>query len=298
MRILVADDDSVSRQVLIDALKEWGHVPVSAQHGIEALKLLQDANPPQLLILDWMMPLMNGIDVCRYVRSTYAANPYVYILMLTSMQKRKDLVEALKAGADDFIRKPFDPEELLVRIRAAARILELQTELLKKARHDSLTGLLNHDAILEELRREFSRSRRERKPLSILLADLDHFKAINDTHGHQTGDSILQKAAERFRSVLRCYDHIGRYGGEEFLIVLPGCSIEDADRLSHRLRKAIRGRISEVEEHSIPFTISIGVACVQDFSSTSPEQMIAAADQALYKAKQKGRNRVELAISP
>lgn len=294
MKILVADDDRISRELLVHTLEEWEHDPVSAKDGIEALRLLRDDNPPTLMILDWMMPGMSGADVCRFVRKICADNPYVYILVLTGRKEKKNLIEALEAGADDFIQKPFDPEELRVRVRSAVRILELQSALLAKARHDSLTGLLNHGAILEELDKEFNRCRRDKKPVSVLLADLDYFKKINDQYGHQIGDSVLRITAERIRSTFRSYDSVGRYGGEEFLIVLPGCSIDDAYRLSTRLRNSVAEVAAESPVGSIPFTISIGVASTRNFSNVSTTQLVHAADEALYKAKEKGRNRVEM----
>ncbi len=242
------------------------------------------------------MPGMSGADVCRFVRKICTNNPYVYILVLTGRKEKKDLIEALEAGADDFIQKPFDPDELRVRVRAAVRILELQSALLSRARHDSLTGLLNHGAILEELAKEFNRCRRDKKPVSVLLADLDHFKKINDQYGHQAGDEVLGVTAERIRSTFRSYDSIGRYGGEEFLIVLPGCCIEDAYRLSDRLRSSVAEVAAESATGSILFTISIGIACATNFAQTSPTKLVQAADEALYKAKEKGRNRIEVGV--
>ena len=294
MRILVADDDRISRELLVHALKEWEHDPVPARDGIEALKILRDDNPPTFMILDWMMPGMSGPDVCRFVRKISVNNPYVYILVLTGRKEKKNLIEALEAGADDFIQKPFDPEELRVRVRSAVRILELQSALLAKARHDSLTGLLNHGAILEELDKEFNRCQRDNKPVSVLLADLDFFKKINDQYGHQAGDSVLYATAERIRSTCRSYDSVGRYGGEEFLIVLPGCDIQDAFKLSNRLRNSVAEIAAESPAGLIPFTISIGVASTKDFARISTTQLVQAADEALYKAKEKGRNRVEI----
>jgi two-component system cell cycle response regulator len=289
MRILVADDDKIATAVLTRTLKLWGYEPVVAEDGIAALKILSGENAPELMILDWMMPGMTGAELCRYIRKSSLNSRYVYTLVLTGKTERKDLVEALESGADDFISKPFHPDELRVRLRTAVRILELQSALLTRARNDSLTGLLNHGAILEELAKEFNRCRRENKPVSILLADLDHFKQINDRHGHQTGDSVLRAAAERIRSAVRCYDHIGRYGGEEFLIVLPGCDIEDALKLSDRVRNCV-----QAESDKIPFTISIGIATTHHLNDVSELQLVCAADEALYKAKENGRNRAEV----
>lgn len=292
MRILVADDDPITTAILVQTLRNWGYDTVTAGSGIAALKILCEENAPTLMILDWMMPEMSGAELCRYIRKGFAENRYIYTIVLTGKKEKRDLVEALEAGADDFIQKPFDPDELRVRLRTAVRILELQSALLTRARNDSLTGLLNHGAILEELVKEFSRGRRERKPVSLILADLDHFKQVNDRYGHLAGDAVLMAAAEKIRSTVRCYDHVGRYGGEEFLVVLPGCDLKDATHLSERIRKAMDAALHE--NQSIPFTISMGISCTVDFKDTSPLQLIHDADQALYKAKENGRNRVEV----
>jgi two-component system, cell cycle response regulator len=293
MKILIVDDDPILARILNEILRDWNHEPVVAVDGLAALKILREENAPSLMILDWQLPVMTGVELCRYVRKSHE-NPYVYIIVLTSNQAKDGLVEALEAGADDFIVKPFDREELRVRIHSAVRILELQETLLSRARNDSLTSLLNHGAILEELSREFSRCRRERKPVSILLADIDHFKAINDTYGHQSGDAVLRAVSTRLLSTFRFYDHIGRYGGEEFLVVLPGCNITDAHHLSDRLRQRVSSESVELPGRSIEFTISIGIACIEDFETSSPQLLVRAADEALYKAKQRGRNRIEI----
>jgi two-component system, cell cycle response regulator len=291
VRILVADDDKITTALLSRTLRSWGYEPVVAGDGIAALKILSEENAPELMILDWMMPGMTGAELCRYIRKSSLDNRYVYTLVLTGKTEKKDLVEALEAGADDFIHKPFHPDELRVRLRTAVRILELQSALLIRARNDSLTGLLNHGAILEELAKEFNRCRRENKPVSVMLADLDHFKQINDKYGHQTGDSVLRAAAERIRTAIRCYDHIGRYGGEEFLIVLPGCDLQDALKLSDRVRNCVLAGSDK-----IPFTVSIGIASTNDLDDISGLHLVRAADEALYKAKENGRNRVEFSL--
>jgi diguanylate cyclase (GGDEF)-like protein len=193
-----------------------------------------------LAILDWMMPGLDGVEVCRKVRQAGGA-PYVYLIMLTGRAERRDVVQGMGAGADDYLSKPFDEQELRVRLRAGRRIVDLQEALRTLATRDALTGTWNRRAILEILRRELARGAREGTPVGVVLADLDHFKRVNDTLGHLTGDAVLSEAARRIGAALRPYDALGRYGGEEFLIVLPGCDPEGASQVAER----VRGRVAE-----------------------------------------------------
>lgn len=294
MKILVAEDDKLSRKILAEMLAGWGHEIVTAANGAEAIKILCEEQPPSVVILDWIMPVLNGLEACKFIRKNQAQHEYTYVLILTARTAKRDLLLAMEAGADDYIQKPVDEEELQVRLRVATRILTLQQSLIEKASNDALTGLMNHGSILEQFNKEIHRARRERKPLAIIVADLDHFKRINDTYGHQIGDDVLIEAAKRLRSAMRRYDHVGRYGGEEFLIVLPGCSSLDAYRIADRIRDAVSFFPAHTEEHTIPFTISMGVACL-DSILDSQESLIRAADQALYVAKRNGRDRIEMA---
>jgi two-component system cell cycle response regulator len=302
MEILIADDDPVSRRLLEASLKKWDYQVVSACDGAQAWELLQEASVPRLAILDWMMPGLSGPEVCRNVRMQ-AREPYTYILLLTARNQKEDLIEGMEAGADDYITKPFDAQELKVRLRAGRRILELQAELVaarealrEQATHDSLTRLWNRSSILDILKREMAKAERETASVGLIMVDLDHFKQINDTHGHMTGDEVLREAARRMQASLRSYDAVGRYGGEEFLIVSPGSSQASAIHLAERLRSAIHREPLRVGEKSLTFSISLGVAAVQGVATT-PEVLIRAADEALYRAKELGRNRVESAGS-
>ena len=200
---------------------------------------------PALAILDWMMPGMTGLEVCRRIRQR-AREPYIYILLLTSKSQKEDLIEGMDAGADDYITKPFDQHELQVRLRAGKRLADLQAELLsarealrEQATRDSLTHLWNRSSILDMLSRELARSERERTPIGVVIVDLDHFKNVNDNHGHLAGDAVLCEAARRMQGAIRQYDSIGRYGGEEFLILLPGCDEQSSFTQAERLRKQI-----------------------------------------------------------
>jgi two-component system cell cycle response regulator len=245
-----------------------------------------------------MMPGMTGVEVCRRIRLR-DSEPYTYILLLTSKSQKEDLIEGMEAGADDYITKPFDQNELQVRLRAGIRLVELQTQLLKareelrdQATRDSLTRLWNRSSILGELGREMARATRESRPLGVVIVDLDHFKLINDTHGHLAGDAVLREAARRMQNSIRQYDSIGRYGGEEFLILFPGCSEADSLAQADRLRKQLAQAEMSVNNTSIRVTASFGVASAMPGEVWTEEALIRAADEALYIAKKSGRNRV------
>ena len=299
MRILIAEDDPVSCRLLEVTLGKWGYEVIACPNGTIAWEVLQQSDAPSLAILDWMMPGMDGLQVCREVRSK-AAEPYIYILLLTAKSQQTDIIKGLEAGADDYLTKPFDANELHMRLRAGHRILDLQAELIcvreelrQQATHDSLTYLWNRGAICDILQRELDRTQRSNMPLSIILADIDHFKRINDTYGHLAGDAVLREAAQCMRGVIRPYDGIGRYGGEEFLFVLPECDEAGAATLAERLRASIAARAMAIGERDVPLTCSMGIATheiTQDL-----ETLLGAADMALYRAKKAGRNRVELA---
>lgn len=296
LRVLAAEDNPVFQSMLRSMLTKWGYDAVIARDGVEAWNVLRDEDAPRLAILDWMMPGIDGVEVCRRVRNANR-EPYIYILLLTARTDSQDLVDGMEAGADDYLTKPFNAHELRVRLRAGCRILDLQEQLLharealrEQATHDGLTKLLNRSAIMEVLRNELARAGREHQPLSLLMLDLDRFKNINDTYGHQAGDAVLRETAVRMRAAGRRYDSVGRYGGEEFLVVLPGCNQGDASSQAERLREAIAATPFGAASQPLWVTISVGVSCGYDYDA---ETLIREADEALYKAKAQGRNRVE-----
>jgi diguanylate cyclase (GGDEF)-like protein len=300
VKILIADDSIVSRHLLEATLRKWGYDVMVACDGAEALELLQRENAPSLIILDWMMPGMTGVEVCRRIRQR-DSEPYTYILLLTSKSQKEDLIEGMDAGADDYITKPFDQNELQVRLRAGTRLVDLQVQLLKaredlrdQATRDSLTRLWNRSSILSELARELARSEREARPLGVVIVDLDHFKHINDTYGHLAGDAVLREAARRMQNSIRQYDCIGRYGGEEFLILFPGCSEGDCFAQADRLRKQLAQAEMSVKDAALRVTASFGVTVAMPGVNCSQEGLIRKADEALYIAKKSGRNRVEM----
>jgi diguanylate cyclase (GGDEF)-like protein len=267
-----------------------------AEDGAEAWAILQQEIRPQVLILDWMMPAINGLELCRKVRERNQI-PYQYILLATAKDAKQDLVRGLEAGADDYLTKPFDRGELQARLRACNRILTLQDDQIQaheqlrfQATHDGLTGSWNRSEILEMLRRELERGARSNTTTGILMLDIDHFKAINDTYGHLTGDAVLREVTQRISQAVRSYDSVGRYGGEEFVIVLPGCNREQVDQGAERVRAAVDGGPVRVNESQIAVTVSIGAA-VTTHGAISEKEILAAADLALYRAKEIGRNR-------
>ncbi|MGB6547176.1 MAG: diguanylate cyclase [Candidatus Acidiferrales bacterium] len=298
MDILIADDDPVSCRLLQVSLGHAGYRVATTIDGEEALRALERPNCPRLVVLDWMMPGMDGIDVCREVRSQ-AREPYIYIILLTAKGQQEEIIEGLEAGADDYITKPFDLQELKARLRAGKRILELQEELVAareqlrvQATHDSLTGLLNRTAVNEIIDREIARTIREGTEFSVIMADIDNFKSINDTYGHAIGDAVLREMARRLQASIRPYDSIGRYGGEEFLVVSPGCGLTSAAEQAERIRKCIYEEPIQAAGVTIPATMSLGFA-VAPIEATLAIDLVRVADAALYCAKNNGRNRVE-----
>jgi len=302
MKILIAEDDLVSRRLLEARLVKWGYDVVATSNGDDAWNVLQSKDAPRICILDWMMPGADGVELCRRLRKE-AREPYTYIILLTAQQRDEDLIIGMEAGADDYITKPFKANELKVRLRAGRRIIELQNELIEaretlrdKATHDPLTRLWNHEEIIRILETQLSRAERERGYVAAIMADLDLFKKINDTHGHMAGDAVLRMTSQRILKQVRAYDSVGRYGGEEFLIVMPGCKREDAAANAERIRSCISMNSMNISEGVIPVTISIGAATNIGGKTCNAESLIRAADAALYRAKEKGRNRVEVAF--
>jgi diguanylate cyclase (GGDEF)-like protein len=294
LKILIADDDPVSLLYLQAALEDWGYEVESTTDGKKACEILQQPDAPMLAIIDWMMPGMDGTDVCRMIRET-VKDRYIYLIMLTSRSETAFVVEAMNAGADDFISKPFNLEELQVRLRAGKRISELEQKLRLKATHDALTGIYNRGAVMDILEKEMARHERDGQAMSIVFADLDHFKRTNDEYGHLAGDAVLREVCRRVSAVLRPYDLLGRYGGEELLIVLPACDSKGAVEVAERIRKVVADQPIMTGFGAIPSSLSIGIAVADKGEVMPMNDLINLADIALYSAKECGRNRVELA---
>jgi two-component system, cell cycle response regulator len=301
MKILVADDEAVSRRMVQALLEKWGYEVVTAEDGDAAWEQLKAPLAPRLALLDWMMPGQNGVDVCRVLRGQ-RPEPYTYIVLLTAKDAKESVVEGLESGADDYLTKPFHPQELKARIRVGLRVLDLEDNLVQareamrfKATHDTLTEIWNRGAILEALNREVWRARREGSSLGVLMGDLDHFKSVNDTYGHLAGDCVLREVARRMRTNTRPYDSLGRYGGEEFLILLPGCGGSETREKAERLRYAITRDPVDTPAGALKVTMSFGGVSTGDWPRDSANQILQMADLALYRAKTEGRNRAVMA---
>lgn len=292
MRILIAEDDPTTLRLLETAVKDWGYEVMAVRDGNAAWDVLRSADSPPLALLDWMMPALSGIELCRKVRQESDA-PFVYLVLLTGKAEKQDIVQGMESGADDYLSKPFDRQELKVRLRAGQRIVELHETLRIQATRDALTGLWNRRMILEILCRECTRAAREGTALGVVIADLDHFKRVNDSLGHLGGDAVLLEASRRMHSVLRPYDAIGRYGGEEFLIVLPGCDQAGTETAAQRMRQVIQEGEIATPAGKIPITVSLGTVS-GDGPTIDADELITSADAALYRAKREGRNRVEM----
>ena len=246
MQALVVDDSAVYRKLIGDHLRSWGFGVTLAESGSEAWQILQQPDAPKLVLLDWVLPDLDGIELCQRIRQAGSSGPYVYVILLTSNEGRQNMLDAMQAGADDYLVKPFDELELKARLLVGKRILDLQEQLVSAresmryaATHDSLTGLMNRGEILGTLQRELERARRERKPVGVVLGDVDYFKSVNDTLGHLFGDEALREIGRRLRAQLRVYDGVGRYGGEEFLMILPNCDLPNALLRANELRESV-----------------------------------------------------------
>ena len=297
MRILIAEDEAVSLRMLQKTLERAGYEVTAVSDGRKAVEELCRPEGPRLALLDWVMPQLDGPAVCRTVRRKRSQR-HVYLVLLTSKNSKEDIVEGLESGADDYLIKPFDPGEPKARLHTGIRVLELEDNLLEarenmryKATHDSLTSLLNRGTILELLAGELNRKQRDKHSISIVLGDLDHFKLVNDTYGHIVGDEVLREVARRMLGSVRSYDFVGRYGGEEFLVVLNNCcAVETAADRAEEIRKAIGDSPIRTTQGSVPITLSLGVSVSRPCDTLPLEEILCEVDGALYAAKSAGRN--------
>ena len=305
MKILLAEDDNLSSKLMQRTLHNFGYEVIVAQDGRTAVEILGKHDGPRLALVDWMMPELDGLSVCREVRNRQGEGSYVYILLLTSKQSSEDIVAGLEAGADDYLTKPCQSAELKARLHTGRRILSLEEKLVQareemrhKATRDGLTGIWNRASILSLTAGALLRSARQQSQTSIMLCDVDHFKRINDTYGHLTGDLVLKEVARRLNASVRAYDAVGRYGGEEFLILLNDCSGLALQTRAEEIRACVSSMPISVNDYVIPVTISIGAAACDDGDAMFPiERILARADTALYEAKHQGRDRTVLAFS-
>ncbi len=291
MNVLIAEDDIISCRALEKNLQDWGYEVLVTKNGEEAWEIIRNGGI-RLAILDWSMPKMNGLELCHKIRNDYQPKEekYIYIILLTGRDLEEDIITGLSAGADDYITKPFSYMELKVRIQNGERIIALQDLQLQIANTDSLTQLWNRKKILELLEEELNRNFRDNKPVGVIMLDIDNFKTINDTYGHLIGDKIIIEVASRLQKKVRSYDKIGRYGGDELLLVLPGLSRQDAKNIAERLRKAVCAEKIQTDAGPIDTTVSLGVSIFDKASRPSTKKIIEESDHALYMAKERGRN--------
>jgi two-component system, cell cycle response regulator len=303
MKVLVAEDNFTTRIMVMGILERWGHQPVPAADGEEAWRIMQQPDAPRVALVDWEMPRMDGIEVCRHLRAIEMEGAeYTYVILLTSRSEKQEIVSGIEAGADDYVIKPFDQHELRARLRAGCRIIELQIQLLQRkeayrklSRTDPLTGCLNSRAILERLAEEMERAKRENRIIGVSMMDIDHFKLVNDSHGHAAGDAVLRELVLRVEQTTRTPETFGRVGGEEFLALCASGSGEAVLMANERLRLLIECTHFRPQGIDLPITVSIGVTTTA--GDETVDAAIARADRALYSAKENGRNRVECALS-
>lgn len=297
MKILIAEDDQVSLKILEKNISEWGYDIALAVNGEEALRTLR-GGAVRLAILDWMMPGVNGIEICRSIREDAGPN-YIYLIMLTSRDRRQDIIEGLEAGADDYMAKPVNFLELRARLQTGRRIVELEDKLLESNRklrdlasRDNLTSLWNRANVFKFLEEDLAWGRRESRAVSALMIDIDDFKRINDDNGHLAGDVVLIQIAKELERGVRAYDKVGRYGGDEMLIVLPGCGLAEAAAIGERLRKSVAGERVRTPAGDIDVTLTLGCSSSEIIPNATAETLVQASDAALYEGKSLGKNRV------
>jgi diguanylate cyclase (GGDEF)-like protein len=302
--ILIVDDHDDNVELLRARLESWGYRTESASDGAEALAKVEKS-PPDLILLDVMMPVMDGIEVARRIKGNPRL-PFVPIIMQTALDATENKVEGLEAGADDYITKPIDFAELKARLNSMLRIKRLQEELEERERQlleanerlrhmsqtDVLTGLDNRRHLEERIDEMFEHAKRLNEPFSCVMCDLDRFKNVNDTYGHQAGDAVLKQLARILRNEVREIDRAGRYGGEEFMLLLPGTVLDAAVTFAERVRKQIEGHTFTFDGGSIKRTASFGVSAWPHPRIAHCDGLVRAADEALYVAKETGRNRV------
>ena len=295
MKILIAEDDLISSKILQKNLLNWGYFVVTAHSGAEAWEALQDQDL-RMALLDWMMPGIDGIEVCRKIRRRKKFN-YTYIIILSAKDRRQDIITGLSSGADDYMTKPVNFLELRARLQTGRRIIDLEDKLLLAQRQlkniasrDSLTKIWNRNETTKFLTEELDRGKREGVPTGVILLDIDHFKRINDFYGHDTGDQALLQVVSRIKKKIRKSEKIGRYGGDEILIILPRCSSSEIVKVAERLRRCVDKSGVKTDLDNVPLTISAGCASTDVAGILSADRFIKVADEALLKAKSQGRN--------
>ncbi|MFQ3251198.1 MAG: two-component system cell cycle response regulator [Glaciecola sp.] len=295
MKVIVAEDDRVTALLIEQQLKSWDYTVLLATNGQEALHLIKSNPDTCLFLLDWQMPEIDGIELCKLMKTNRLVES-CYVIILTGKSAPDSVVIALDSGADDFITKPFVPEELRARLKVGQRVVDSEAKLMHQATHDPLTDVLNHRAINSELSNLWERSRRDNSELAVMMLDIDHFKKINDTYGHQAGDFALKQFCKMVASQIRPYDAFGRYGGEEFVLCLPSADPDQAMKIAERIRVRVNTTPLTYDGLSFSITVSIGVAMFSE-NYSSHDGLLMSADKAAYQAKSNGRNCVVYAES-
>jgi two-component system cell cycle response regulator len=295
MKILIAEDDFISCKALENNLKEWGYDVVSARDGNEAWELAKK-NDIRLAILDWNMPGIDGIELSHKIRNEYQEedSKYIYIILLTGRGGQDDIIQGLSTGADDYMTKPYSFVELKYRVQNGERIIKNEDKRIRIASLDNLTKLWNRNKIFDFLDTELNRGLRENTPTGVVMIDIDHFKRVNDRYGHLIGDEVLVEVAYRLKNAIRPYDRIGRYGGDEVLVILPNCNSKEAKKIAKRLYDSVTEEKIPTEVGSLKINISIGCVSNENNLQVSKMELIQASDNALLSAKKKGRDRIIL----
>jgi len=292
LTVLVIEDHPDQRDLLAIVLQREGYRVLTAANGIEALEKLE-SEPIQIALSDIMMPKMDGFELIKRIRSNSSLKS-IYLILITARIQEGDRVRGLDLGADDYITKPFSFSELLARVRVGSRVVQYQQHLEYQTQVDSLTGLFNRRAFEKKIQEEFDRSLRYHNPFSLLILDVDNFKTINDTYGHHGGDAVLVKISETLRDKTRKSDFPSRYGGEEFVLILPETDLDNAVQVAGKIHEAIRTHTFGTSSHPFKLTVSIGVSSTSSQFYSDWRQMLTDADQALYVAKNSGKDRIEI----
>ncbi len=295
MKILIAEDDLISCRILEKNLQNWGYDVILAKSGEEAWQALKNEDL-RMTILDWMMPGMGGVEICKKMRHR-KRNKYTYIILLSAKDRKQDIIAGLSSGADDYMTKPVNFLELRARLQTGRRIIDLedkliliQSQLKDMASRDNLTKLWNRGEIIKFLREELERGQREKKAVAVMMMDVDYFKKINDFFGHDIGDAALLQVVSRIKRKARKSDKVGRYGGDEFIVVLPHCGLGEIKMIAERLRVSIARRGVKTDLETIPVTISVGCVSSENMPQPTAKKLIRTSDEALLKAKNQGRN--------